>query len=172
MSTVDAATRVIAGPAEAYTMAGTVSCMLRGARSVASLTRIWASAYTRREWALTACSPAADYHYPRSSGAGADGGTIDARGAQTPRICVSNGRPRWPQLHRCTPAGVVGTSIQITDTIQTTDTSGPDHSCRRQMRAIRGTGSSDGRATVLSSSPNSSRKGVQMILKEPQARAA
>ncbi len=60
------------------------------------------------------------------------------------------------KLHRSTPACVAtlaGTSIQ------TTDTSVPDQSCRRRMRASRGTGWSDGQATVLSGHPIAQKKG-------------
>ena len=66
-------------------------------------------------------------------------------------------------LHRSTAAGT---------SIQTTDTSVPDQSCRRQMRASRGTGWSDGRATVLSRHPIAQKRGCKVILKEPWARAA
>ena len=61
-------------------------------------------------------------------------------------------------LHRSTVACVAtlaGTSIQ------TTDTSVHDQSCRRQMRASRGTGWSDGRATVLSEHPIAQRGGAK-----------
>ena len=73
------------------------------------------------------------------------------------------------KLHRSTPACVAtlaGTSIQ------TTDTSVPDQSCRRRMRASRGTGWSDGQATVLSGHPIAQKRRCKMILKEPYARAA
>ena len=73
-------------------------------RGGSRLTRIWADRYTRPQTGHRQHpAPAGDCRLPLYAqqpthrGAGADGGTIDACGAQPPRICASNGRPRRPQ---------------------------------------------------------------------------
>ena len=149
----------------------------RDERVGSCLTRIWAGLYTRPRMGTDTIQPSrrlptTDYRLPTSRAA-ADLAAPVLTAAPLMRVAHSRrasagltADPVGRNLHRSTAACVAalaGTSIQ------TTDTSVPDHSCRRQieMRASRSTGWSDGRATVLSRHPIAQKRGCKMILKEP-----
>ena len=146
---------------------GRLAVTQRDERVGSRLTRIWAAAYTRPRMGTDSIQP--DYRLPTTaSRAAADLAAPVLTAAPLMRVAHSRHASVRPtadrvgrKLHRSTPAGVAGSSIQ------TTDASVPDQSCRRQMRASRGTGWSDGRATVLSRHPIAQERGCKMTLKEP-----
>ena len=123
------------------------------------LTRIWAGLYTRPRMGTDTIQP--DYRLPTSRAA-ADLAAPVLTAAPLMRVAHSrhaSARPTADPVGRKLRSTAAGTSV-------------PDQSSRRQMRAICGTGWSDGRATVLSGQPIAQKGGCKMILKEPHARAA
>ena len=104
-------------------------------RGGSRLTRIWAGLYTRPRMGTDSIQPSRRLP-TTASRAAADLAAPVLSAAPLMRVAHSRHASVRPtadrvgrKLHRSTPAGVAGTSIQ------TTDTSVPDHSCRRQMRA-------------------------------------
>ena len=151
----------------------------RDERVGSRLTRIWGGLYTRPRMGTDSIQPSRRLPTSRSANRAAPvlsaapsirvAHSRHASVRPTAEFVGRNGSARLTadkvgrNLHRCTAAGT---------SIQTSDTSVPDQSCRRQMRASRGSGWSDGRASVLSGHPIAQERGCKMILKEPHARAA
>ena len=129
-------------------------------RGGSRLTRIWAGLYTRPRMGTDSIQPS---RLPTTaSRAAADLAAPVLTAAPLMRVAHSrhaSARPTADPVGRKLRSTAAGTSV-------------PDQSSRRQMRAICGTGWSDGRATVLSGQPIAQKGGCKMILKEPHARAA